>query len=127
MPANQLRADLVDGVANGEVTRFFADLREEYRFIEVIAELFAQLRHVAGINGFQHLVRFLEHERAQRGMRLLAVPRAAARRAQRPHDLNQLLELVPDVLSHGWNPSYELGFGFGFWDLGFGICFRPVC
>ena len=113
VPAHQLRADLVDGVADREVARLLADLREEDRLVEVVAKLLAQLRQVAGINGVEHLVGFLEHERAQRCVRLLAVPRAAARRAQRAHDLDQLLEFVPDVLSHVAH--------LGIWDLGFGI------
>jgi hypothetical protein len=36
-------------------------------------------------------------------MRLLAIPRAAAGRTQRPHDVKQLLEFSPNRFSHPYH------------------------
>src|SRR5437762_5788595 len=110
MPANELRSDLVDRVANGEVAGLFAHLCEEDRLVEKVAELFAKLRHVVGVDRLENFVRFLEDKWPQRGVRLLAIPRASTGGSQRAHDVDEPLEFVPN--------SFIL---VGVWDLGFGI------
>ena len=48
--------------------------------------------NVARVDRLQDLVRFLEHEPAQRLERLLAIPRTASGTAQVRHDVDQALE-----------------------------------
>ncbi len=47
---------------------------------------------IAAVERVEQLVGFLQHERAQRLQRLLAIPGAAVLGAQRAHDLDQLLK-----------------------------------
>ena len=54
-----------------------------------IAELFAVLLGVAGVDGLEHLVRFFDQVGLQRLQRLLAIPRAAVGCQQSLHDLDQ--------------------------------------
>ena len=75
-----------------ELAALVGDLGEEHGLEQEVAELLAQLRGTAALDGLEHLVGFLEHERPQRGLRLLAVPRAAVGRPQRPHDVDQPVE-----------------------------------
>src|SRR5262249_16198870 len=98
-------AYFVDRVANREISRLLADLREKYRFVEEVAQLFAQRGRVAGVDGLEHFVRFLEHVRAKRGVCLFTVPWDSVRRPQRAHDRNQLLEFVSDFICHGATPE----------------------
>ena len=51
----------------------------------------------AAVDRFERLVRFLEQERPQRRERLFAIPGAALGRAQRTHDIHQLLEPRADA------------------------------
>ena len=48
--------------------------------------------HVAALDRVDHFVRFFEHEMRQRVERLIAIPRTALGRPQRPHDGHELLE-----------------------------------
>ena len=80
MTTYELVADGIDRVTHRELASFFAHLREEDGFEHEVAELFAELRRRATLARLEHLVRLLEHERAQRRGRLLAVPRTAVRR-----------------------------------------------
>ena len=82
----------VDGVGNREVAGLLGNLRQEHRLVEEVAELFAQAVEVLAIERVEQLVGLFEHERPQRLQRLLAVPWTAARRAQRPHDADQVVE-----------------------------------
>ena len=95
MPADQLVADAVDRVAQREVPGLVADLRQEHGLEEEVAQLLAQVGRRAVLDGVEHLVGLLEHERAQRGERLLAIPRTAVGGAQRAHDVEQALESGP--------------------------------
>ena len=98
--ADELVADAVDRVRDGEVACFLADLRQEDRLVQVVSELFAQLLRPAVLDRLEHLVGLLEHERTQRGERLLAVPWTAVRGAQRAHDLDEAVEPGAGGLSH---------------------------
>ena len=108
MPAHELVADGVDGVADREVAGFLADARQEHGLEQEVAELFAEVRRLAALDRLEHLVGFLEHERTQRGVRLLAVPRAAIRRAQRAHDLDETLESLARTVGHGDMLPFEI-------------------
>ena len=54
-----------------------------------VAELVAERRRVALVDGVEHLVGLLDEVRAQALVRLLAIPRTAARGAQARHDVDQ--------------------------------------
>ena len=84
---------LSDRVGDGEVPGLGFELRQEHRLEQEVAELLAERRVIVAVDRLEHLVGFLEHERLQRVDRLLAIPRAAVRRAQRGHDLDQAGEL----------------------------------
>src|SRR6185503_3887845 len=71
---HELVADGIDGVADAEFTGFLADARQEHRFKEKIAELFLQIGGRAALDRLEQLVGFLQDERTQRRVRLLAVP-----------------------------------------------------
>src|SRR6185295_18016035 len=75
-----------------EVALIRADLREEDALEHQVADLEAQRRAIAGVDRVQHLVRFFEHEPAQRLEGLLAIPRAAFRPAQVRHDVDEPLK-----------------------------------
>ena len=72
---------------------FGLELREEHRLEHEVAELLAQRRVIVPVDRLEHLVGLLEHERLQRVDRLLAIPRAAVRRAQGRHDVDEAREL----------------------------------
>ncbi len=71
------------------------ELRQEDALEEQIADLAAQRVVILAVDGVEHLVGFLEHERPQGLNRLLAIPRAAAGPAQAAHDVDEALELAP--------------------------------
>ena len=78
-----------DDVVDGEPSLGAEELSLEDHLKEEIAELLAQSLPVAGVDGVDHLARFLEHVLAERLERLLAVPGAAARREELPHDAHE--------------------------------------
>ena len=108
MTAHELVADRVDGVADREVAGLLADPRQEHRLEQEVAELLAEMRRLAALDRLEHLVGLLEHERTQRRVRLLAVPRAPVRRAQRAHDLDQTLESLAHTVDHGDMLPFEI-------------------
>ncbi len=108
MTAHELVADRVDGVADREVAGFLADAGQEDGLEQEVAELFAQMRRLAAFDRLEHLVGLLEHEGPQRGVRLLAVPRAPIRRAQRAHDLDETLESLAHTVGHGDMLPFEI-------------------
>src|SRR6187200_486139 len=93
MPADQLVADRLERVGQVEGTVLRCDLGEEDAFEDVIADLLRETAEIVALNRIYHLVRFFEHEVRERGERLFPIPRAALRRAQRPHDRDEALEL----------------------------------
>src|SRR3989442_1398773 len=106
MAAHELLRNRVNGVADGEGAGLLADLCQEDRLVQKIAKLFAEACRVAALDRVEHFVRLLENERAQRCKRLLTVPRAAIRRAQRTHDSHQPFEPGADVVSHDVSAPY---------------------
>jgi hypothetical protein len=98
--AHELVAHRVERVADGEIPGLLADAGEEDRLEQEVAELVAQLGRRPLIDRLEHLVRLLEDEAAQRGVRLLAVPGASAGLPQPGHDPDQPLEARPDRVWH---------------------------
>ncbi len=77
VPSDQLGDDGVGRVGDGEGTVLGADLGDEHRFEQQVAELVTQRAGVAAVDRIDDLVGFLQDERPERGQRLLSVPRAA--------------------------------------------------
>ena len=69
-----------------------AQLGQQDPLEDQIADLLHERLEVARVDRLEHLVGLLEHERPQRLERLLAVPRAAVRRAQAGDDLDEAIE-----------------------------------
>src|SRR5262249_11030949 len=59
---------------------------------EDVAELVAERRRVAAVDGVQHLVGLLDEIRTEGRVRLLAVPRTTTRRPQPRHDVDETAE-----------------------------------
>ena len=66
MAPDQLGANRAQRVCHREVTLVRLDLREEYAFEDHVADLAEQGGVVLPVDGVQHLIRFLEHEAAER-------------------------------------------------------------
>ena len=94
VPSQQLLDDRPQRVVYGEESVLGRDLCEEDPLENVIADLLTQRVHVSTLNGVDHFVCFFEHEMRQRIERLIAIPRTAVGRPQRPHDVHQLLECL---------------------------------
>jgi len=77
------------------------ELCEKHRFEHEVAELIAQVRVIVAVDRLEHFVRFFEDERLERVDRLFAVPRAAARSAQRGHDLDEPREFSGGAFGFG--------------------------
>ena len=86
MPADQLVGDRLDRIGDREASLLLADLRQEHRLEQEVAELVLERVVIAAIERVEQLVGLLQHERPQRLQRLLAIPRAAVLGAQRAHD-----------------------------------------
>lgn len=100
MAANELAGDRPKGVVDREVPLLGGNLREEDRLEEHVAQLLAQCTRVAAVQRVEQLVGLLEHEGAERLERLLAVPRAAVRPAQRAHHLDESRKERAGILGH---------------------------
>ena len=85
---------LLQRVGDREMPGLGLELRQEHRLEHEVAELLAERVVVVAVDGLEHFVGLLEHERLQRVDRLLAIPRAAVRAAQRGHDLDEAGELL---------------------------------
>ena len=90
--ANQLRRDGVNRVAKLERSRFGPDLRVKHDLKQHVAELLDKCLDIACVERVERLVGFLDQVGPQRPMRLLAIPRAASRRAQSVSHPHELLE-----------------------------------
>ena len=97
MAADQLVGDRLDRVGDREAAFFLADLRQEHRLEQEVAELVLERVVIVAIERVEQLVGFLQHERPQRLQRLLPIPRAAVLGAQRAHDLDELLKARSSV------------------------------
>src|SRR5947209_3078220 len=87
VPLDHLRGHSLGHLRRVEAFRLGGDLRVHRDLEQHIAELLTHLGVVARVDRFEQLVRLLEEVWAQRLVRLLAVPWAAARRTQAVHHL----------------------------------------
>ena len=92
--------EVLEAIEHGGPAQLCEELGDKHRFEQKIAELLAEPLMVMLVDRLEHLVGFLEHERPQRGERLLAVPGAPARGAQRAHDADEPIEARTRSLSH---------------------------
>src|SRR5437762_14127822 len=98
MPAHQLVGHGPQRIGDREVPRFGIDLREKHRLEDKIPQLFGEGGMIVPVDGIEHLVGLLEHERLQRIDGLLAIPRAAVRTAKPGHDLDEAIEFLHLVI-----------------------------
>jgi hypothetical protein len=82
MAAHHFRIDLLDDVRDVEFPGFGGELRVKDDLQQQIAELLRELPGIAAVQRVQRLVGLLHQIRAQRIVRLLAVPGTAAGRPQ---------------------------------------------
>jgi hypothetical protein len=92
MPPHHLLDQLREQIGHRELALLLGETRVEDHLEEKIAELLAQRCAAAGLDRFEHFVRFFDQERLQRGARLLAIPRTAAGFAQSLHDVEEPLK-----------------------------------
>jgi len=86
---HELLDDPRDDVVDGEAPLATRELGLEDHLEKQVPELLADALPVAGVDGVDDLARLLQHILAQRLERLLAVPGAAVRGQQPPHEAHQ--------------------------------------
>ena len=89
MPAHQLLGNGSHDVVGAERALLAHELPQEDDLEQQIAELFAERRAIADIDGVDDLARLLENVAAQALRVLLAVPGAAVGGQETLHDLDQ--------------------------------------
>ena len=92
MPADELRRDLPRHRVEIVAPLLVRDLRVEDRLEQQIAEFLAEISVIPRIDGRHDLVSLLQQPRAQRCVRLLAIPGAPARPAQLGDDDDELVD-----------------------------------
>ena len=92
MAAHHLRVHVGAHVVDVELARICGDLAVQHHLQKHVAQLFAQMHHVARLDGVNGLVGFLDHVVRDALVRLLAIPRTAVRRAQRRDGGDELVE-----------------------------------
>ena len=101
--SDEFVGDVAQRVRHGEAPFVGFDLCEEHALEEQVADLAAKVIVIGTVDRVEHFVGFLEHERAQRLERLLAIPWTSAWAAQRPHDVHELLERAScGIRGRGW-------------------------
>ena len=99
MAADELAVEAVGYVFDGEVSGFGGHLRVEKHLQQKVAELVFERGPVAALDGVEDLVGLLKRVFADRVEALLAVPGAAAGRAETLHDGHGLSETSRGVLT----------------------------
>ena len=94
MAEDHLMGDGGGHVSDGELAVFAGDLRVEYDLQKHVAQFVVEGVHIVAVAGVHGFVGFLDEVGAQRLMRLLAIPRAAAGRAKDVDDAVQLVKAV---------------------------------
>jgi hypothetical protein len=94
MSSDQLFRNAAGEIVEGEPLFFRRDLGVKNDLQQKIAEFLAQIGIVARVDGGDDLVRFLEDIRAERPMRLFAIPWTSARPAQQGDDRAQCGERI---------------------------------
>ena len=92
MPAHDLRVHVAAHVVDGELTSVRGNLRLQHHLKQHVAELFAHVRHVVGLDGIHGLVSLLHHVAGNALVGLLLVPGAPVRRTQRLDGGHELVE-----------------------------------
>ncbi len=92
MPPHQLAVQLVEHIGDGEMALVGRHLGIKQHLQQQVAQLLGQMRKVAPLDGVEDLVGLFQRVFANGIEGLLAVPRAAARRAQPRHDGHRLLK-----------------------------------
>src|SRR2546425_10868656 len=106
MAADQFVMNLANHVGHREAALFPCNLRMKDYLEQQIAHLFGKLGVVSAFQSFQNFVGLFDEVGSQRLMRLLAIPRASARRAQSGLNTNELFEPLtgaPLFLIRPWN------------------------
>ena len=85
MPPSHLGDQRFEEIGHGEFAALAGDLRVEDNLEQEVAELLADVRRVAGVEGVKDLVGLLDEERAEGFAGLLSVPGTAAFAAQASH------------------------------------------
>ncbi|MPN53053.1 hypothetical protein SDC9_200716 [bioreactor metagenome] len=81
----------LDSVGESELTVLFTDKRLQHQIHQHVAGFLGNAVRVVFIDRVRQFRGFLHQALAQRPAGLFTVPRAAFRRTQHPHDLQQLL------------------------------------
>src|SRR5947209_19710657 len=94
MSANQLLSDVANDLLDIKSFPFTRNLSMHDYDEQKIAKFLPKMSVVLRARGFGNFIRFLDRRRQQRLVRLLAVPRTTARRAQFRHNLAKLAKTV---------------------------------
>ena len=86
MPTNHFIVDFADDIMDRETALFGGDLRVEEDLEEEVAQFFGEFGVVAGVEGVEDFISFLNEIGAEGGVGLLAIPWAAAGRAEAGHE-----------------------------------------
>ena len=117
MSPHDLRVHVAAHVVDGELAGIRGNLRLQHHLKQHVAELFAHVRHVVGLDGIHGLVGLFHHVAGDALVGLLLVPGAPVRRAQRLDGGHELVEggvlgrlhLGYQLLSHSIAP-FDCGF-----------------
>ncbi len=101
MAVDHLRAYIVGNIADVEAAvRLHRDGAVHQHLEQQVTEFFAQRPGLETVDCLEHLVGFLEQVGAKTAMRLLAVPRAAARGTQALHHFVERAQGVDCLVTH---------------------------
>jgi hypothetical protein len=92
MPTDHLRVNVVDDVADIEAAGFTRNFRVKNNLEQEIAEFAHKVLRIAGIEGIEDFVCFLNQIAPKRVVRLLAIPGTSARGPQSRLQRDQALE-----------------------------------
>ena len=101
MAANHLLVHIAANVVDRELARIGGDLALQHYLQQHVAELLAQMNGIARLDGIDRLVGFFDHVLGNALVRLLAIPRASARRPKRRYRIDELVEFF--VFSHRYS------------------------
>ena len=108
---NQLLIDGVEGVPDVKKLLFGGNLGVENCLQHEIAQFRAQFIPILAVDRIQHLIGFFQGVLFDRVESLLAIPRAATRSSQPPHDVDQPLELRTHVVFGHLRGILNVSFG----------------
>ena len=90
MASNHLAADLGQNVGHMEPALFVADVDQEERVQQQVAQFFRQVLVVLEVDGLNHLVNFAHYLKPQRLQGLFPIPGASIRSPQAGQNVGQL-------------------------------------